>query len=69
VVIVDLKTPSHSQAEEVKADPFGVRVDQNNNSSCIGAITTAAQYMHLETMVQKFCLPILSTVGYFKWVK
>jgi len=59
VVIIDSKTPSHSQAEELKADPFGVRVDQNNCSSCIGATTTAAQYMHLETMVQNFCLPTL----------
>ena len=54
VVITDSKTPSHSQAEELKADQFGVRADQNNCSSCIGAATTALQYMHLESMVQKF---------------
>jgi len=56
VVIIDSKTPSHSQAEELKADQ---RVDQNNCSSCIGAATTAVQYMHLESMVQKFYLPNL----------
>jgi len=67
VVVIDSKTPSHSQAEELKADPFVVRVDQNNNSFavrvlvdhnnnsyCIGAATTAAQYMHVKSMVQKF---------------
>ena len=64
VVIIDSKTPSHSQAEELKADLFVVRVDQNNNSFVvrvlvdhnnnsygIGAATTAAQYMHVESMV------------------
>ena len=45
-----LKTPSHSQAEELKVDPFRVGVDQNNYlgcSSCIGAAMTAAQNMHV----------------------
>ena len=51
------ETPSHSQAEELKADPLRVEVDRNNYmgcSSCIGAATTAAQYMHVESMVQNF---------------
>jgi len=73
VVIIDSKTPSHSQAEELKADPFVVRVDQNNNSFvvrvlvdhsnnsyCIGVATTVAQYMHVESMHgTEVCLPTL----------
>ena len=68
VVIINSKTPSHSQAEEFKADPFGVRVDQNNNSSCIGAAIQQQHSMYTWSPWYRRFAYLLCMVWCFKWV-